>query len=333
MPDTLPLKPIDAELSEKLKHTIDQRAELRDALKPIVSAGLSNVVFIGAGGSLIASYAAHYLLEREALFPVFKIQSDEFNTMLPKRFGKGTVAFLASHTGTTKETVAAAKNAKALGATVFAVTKADSALASEVDHVFLGESDLFYLIAAYALMELTSVQRNWADVDAFLENYPTAAVHACEQNEPAAEAIALALMDAPETMVLGSGPSAGWAYGLAMCYLQEMQWKSASSFNSGEFFQGAFEMIDDNSAVINIIGEDASRPMALRAQKFLKTYATKNTHEVDVAKLELPGIPKPMRADASPLLVALLMGRIAKHYEAVRGHDLEQRRYMFKVEY
>jgi len=152
VPDILPLKPIDAELSEKLKHTIDQRAELRDALKPIVSAGLSNVVFIGAGGSLIASYAAHYLLEREALFPVFKIQSDEFNTMLPKRFGKGTVAFLASHTGTTKETVAAAKNAKALGATVFAVTKADSALASEVDHVFLGESDLFYLIAAYALM-------------------------------------------------------------------------------------------------------------------------------------------------------------------------------------
>jgi hypothetical protein len=31
--------------------------------------------------------------------------------------------------------------------------------------------------------------------------------------------------------------------------------------------------------------------------------------------------------------VAVLMGRLAKHYESLRGHDLEQRHFMFKVEY
>ena len=56
--------------------------------------------------------------------------------------------------------------------------------------------------------------------------------------------------DEPITYVLGSGPCYGWAYGLAMCFLQEMQWKHAAAFNTGEFFQGAFEMVDDDTAVL-----------------------------------------------------------------------------------
>lgn len=28
-----------------------------------------------------------------------------------------------------------------------------------------------------------------------------------------------------------------------------------------------------------------------------------------------------------------VIARLAQHYEAVRGHDLDQRHYMFKVEY
>ena len=33
------------------------------------------------------------------------------------------------------------------------------------------------------------------------------------------------------------------------------------------------------------------------------------------------------------IVVAALANRLAQHYEAVRGHDLETRRYMFKVDY
>ena len=51
------------------------------------------------------------------------------------------------------------------------------------------------------------------------------------------------------------------------------------------------------------------------------------------AALELPGIPKSVRGEVSPLVVAALANRLAQQYEAVRGHDLETRRYMFKVEY
>jgi fructoselysine 6-phosphate deglycase len=117
-----------------------------------------------------------------------------------------------------------------------------------------------------------------------------------------------------------------------MCFLQEMQWKHAAAFNTGEFFQGAFEMVDDDTAVLLWLGEDASRPMAERGRTFLETYCKKAQY-VDVRDLELPGIPAGLRADVSPIVVAALANRLAQHYEAVRGHDLEQRRYMFKVEY
>jgi fructoselysine-6-P-deglycase FrlB-like protein len=111
-----------------------------------------------------------------------------------------------------------------------------------------------------------------------------------------------------------------------------MQWKHAMSFNTGEFFQGAFEMVDDDTAVLLWLGEDASRPMAERGKAFLETYCKKAQY-VDVRDLELPGIPASMRGDVSPLVIAALANRLAQHYEAVRGHDLETRRYMFKVDY
>ena len=67
-------------------------------------------------------------------------------------------------------------------------------------------------------------------------------------------------------------------------------------------------------------------------KRFLDTYCKKAQY-VDVKDLELPGIPAAMRADVSPIVVGALANRLAQHYESVRGHDLETRRYMFKVEY
>src|SRR4051812_7258707 len=106
MTATLPLKPIDANTVEKLTSTVSERAAIRDALRPVVEAGLRNVYFVGAGGSLICSAPAHYLLQRAAGFPAFQLQSDELNTSVPALMGSGSLVVLASYTGTTKETVA-----------------------------------------------------------------------------------------------------------------------------------------------------------------------------------------------------------------------------------
>lgn len=332
--DPLPLKPIEPDLESKIAATLANRGELAAAIQAVVDAGLRDVVFIGAGGSLIAANAAFYMLERQSDLSVFKMQSDEVNTAQPRRLGPGTLAFLASHTGTTKETVAAAAFAKERGATVLSVTKADSPLAAASTKAFTGESDVFYVLAAYLLMKATGTPLDWSKVEQLLVALPAALVRASEESEVPAERVAQAFKDYDITFVLASGPSSAWSYGLAMCYLQEMQWKHAFGYNSGEFFQGSFEVIDDpRVAIINVLTDDPSRPMGERAQRFLDTYAPDRTQTIDVRDFTMPGIPAELRGDVSPLAVALLMGRVARHYEYLRNHNMDLRRYMFKVEY
>lgn len=332
MSETLPLKPIDADTVDKLTATIAERDAIAEVVGGAVERGLRNVYFVGAGGSLICSYPAHYVLQQKASFPAFQLQSDELNTSVPALMGPGSLVVLASYTGITKETVAAAKTAKGTGATVIAAAKEGSPLAEAVDVAFSGKSDLFELVVAFELLAATGADLDTKAVDEALAALPGAVCHAIEQAEPQLADIAEAFKDEPITYVLGSGPSYGWAYGFAMCFLQEMQWKHAAAFNSGEFFQGAFEMVDDDTAVLVWLGEDASRPMGERAVRFLDRYSKKAQY-VDVRSLELPGIPQSARGHVSPIVVGALANRLAQHYESVRGHDLGQRRYMFKVEY
>lgn len=332
MPDTRPLKPIDVDTIDKLRNAVGERSAIAAALAPIVQGGLRNVYFVGAGGSIICSWPAHYLLQQKASFPAFQMQSDELNSSVPALMGPGSLVVLASYTGKTKETVRAAATARATGATVIAAAKEGSPLAAEVDVAFSGKSDVFELVVAYTLLELTGAPLDWAAVGAALEALPEAVLSAVQESESALADIAETYQDEPITYILGSGPTYGWAYGLAMCFLQEMQWKHAAAFNTGEFFQGAFEMVDDDTPVLLWMGEDATRPMAERGKRFLDTYC-KKAKVVDLADLTLPGIPAELRGDVTGIVAGALANRLAQHYESVRGHDLEQRRYMFKVDY
>ncbi|MDP9221543.1 MAG: SIS domain-containing protein [Actinomycetota bacterium] len=332
MPDILPLKPIDVDTEDKLRAAIGERAAIADAIAPLVQSGLRNVYFVGAGGSIICSYPAHYVLQQRGTVPAYQVQSDELNSSIPKLMGPGSLVVLASYTGKTKETVQAATTAKSTGATVIAAAKEGSPLAEAADIAFSGKSDMFELLVAYAVLAATGGDLDTAELDGTLEALPAAVLSAIEESEHALADVANSFKDEPITYVLGSGPCYGWAYGLAMCFLQEMQWKHAAAFNTGEFFQGAFEMVDNDTAVLLWLGDDASRPMAERGKRFLETYCKKARY-VDVSDLALPGIPAGFRGDVSGIVVGALANRLAQHYEALRGHDLEQRHYMFKVDY
>jgi fructoselysine-6-P-deglycase FrlB-like protein len=332
MPETLPLKPIDADTVDKLRDAVAQREAIAAAIAPVLAGGLRNVYFVGAGGSIICSYPAHYVLQQRGSVPTFQVQSDELNSSVPQLMGPGSLVVLASYTGKTKETVQAARTARSTGATVIAAAKEGSPLAEAVEIAFSGKSDVFELLVAYEVLKGTGAELDLAALDQALEALPTAVRSAIEECEDGLAEIADAFKDEPITYVLGSGPCYGWAYGLAMCFLQEMQWKHAAAFNTGEFFQGAFEMVDDDVAVLLWLGDDATRPMAERGRRFLERYCRKARY-VDVAELTLPDIPPEFRGDVSGIVVGALANRLAQHYESLRGHDLDQRHYMFKVDY
>jgi fructoselysine-6-P-deglycase FrlB-like protein len=79
-------------------------------------------------------------------------------------------------------------------------------------------------------------------------------------------------------------------------------------------------------------GEDETRPVIDRVEAFLHKN-TKRCRVIDSEDYSLPGVPASVRGHISPLLLSTLSKRLAEHYQAVTGHSLKDRRYMFKTTY
>ena len=341
---TLPLKPLPTEHRHGLDIALGQRPEIEALAARVVAAGLKNVFLTGSGGGLLTHTPVQYILERgTARFPTFAYSANELIFREPAALGSGSLVLVASNTGTTPEVVEAARFARARGATVVSYTRlADSPLAQASDAAFAygddkGIGDPKQTAEALTVLAILRATGDLAPeaYDAHLralDALPDALLDAVRQSEDLNHRVAEALKDEPIIYVLGSGPNVGVAYCLAMCYLQEMQWKHAAHFDAAEFLHGAMEVVTDETAVILYLGEEATRPIDERAKRFLDRY-TRKAWYVDARDLALPGIEPAMRPFVSTYALFALQSRLAEHFEAVRGHDLKDRRYMFKVEY
>lgn len=344
LPPVTQLKPLVTEPRAGLLRALDQRADIEAFAAEMVGRGLRNVFLVGSGGGLLTHEGLQYLLERRSThFATFALSANEFIYRAPAALGAGSLVVLASNTGTTPEVVEAAGFARERGATVVAVTKhADSPLAkaatvawSYEDDSGIGDPKTVQLAQlGLALLRDTGDldQAEYAAHLQALDALPRALISAVQETEEANAAIARDLHDAPVIYVIGAGPNHGTAYCLAMCYLQEMQWKDAASFDSAEFLHGAMEVVTDQTAVIQFLGEEATRPIDDRAKAFLERY-TSRARYIDARDLTLPGIAPGMRPFVSHFALDVVMSRLAQHFEAATGHDLQNRRYMFKVPY
>ncbi len=342
----IPLQPIPRD-RRAIEIALGQRSEIEALAKRLVADGLRNVYLVGCGGSLIALQPLHYLLERRSTqLPVTALPAMELIYRSPASFGPGSLAVLVSHTGTTKETVQAAKFAREHGATVVAATKLSTsplAQAAEVaftydvaaeDHGTGDPKDFTLALLGLSLLRETGEM----PADEYerhlrtLERLPDALVEACEQTEALSARIATALKDEPIIYVLGSGANEATAYCLSMCFLQEMQWKHAAHFNAMEFLHGAMEVVTEDTPVIVFLSEEATRPIDERAKAFVEKYSRKGWF-IDSRDLSLTGVDESERPYASTFALDAVMARLARHFEAATGHDLQERRYMFKVDY
>jgi len=311
----------------------------------VVASGLPSVYLLGSGGGLVAHGLLHYELERRAThFPAFVLSANEFIYRHPAQLMPGSLVVVASNTGMTTEVVRAAEVAKSRGATVAAVTRLPEspvAKASDVAWTYPDDDDgvgdpkqLALALLGNSLLHETgdlSLTDYTARV-ASLEALPDVMLEACQQTEELNRRIAAELAPAPIIYVLGAGPNHAIAYGFAMCYLQEMQWKHAASFDSAEFLHGAMEVVVDDVPVIVLMGEAETRPIDERARAFVEKY-TRRGFVIDTRDLALTGIAPEARGYASAFVLSALTGRLAHHFEAATGHALKLRRYMFQVEY
>ncbi|GAA2895697.1 SIS domain-containing protein [Streptosporangium fragile] len=342
MSSKLPLRPVDPLISEVIGGTVNQRGVAAKVAAEAAGRGVTDVFFLGCGGSWASSVPAHSTLSAGATGLVsHNVNAAEFLAAPSPRLSERSLVVASSHSGNTPETVAAARLAKEAGAYLVSVaTDDDNPLGELGDATFTYHSEKTITAAKHVLLgqlvqELLRAGGASLDYDAVQRGYealPQALAEATEAHEEKSARIAREIGDADMTYVVGGGNTYGLAFLLSVCYLMEMQWKKSACVASGDFFHGAFEMVVDDAPVILFRSEDHTRAMADRVADFLPRF-TSRAYVLDSASVELPGVPAAARAELSAPVLANIITRLADHYESVTGHSLDERRYMHKMAY
>ncbi len=247
-----------------------------------------------------------------------------------------------SDSGNTKEIIESANYAKARGAvTICGLGTENSALEKLVDYSVVNTSKdpysadadylIQYLFFGY-LLHKRNEMKDYADFVENLEKLPEAMAAVKEKADVQAAEFVRKYKDENYHIFTAGGNTWGEVYCYAMCVLEEMQWIRTKSVHSSDFFHGTLELVDDNTHVVVVKGEDESRAVCDRIQKFCERY-TKKLTVYDAKDYELAGISGKFRPLFSPLVICGALGRINPHLQDATGHDLTFRRYYKVVEY
>jgi fructoselysine 6-phosphate deglycase len=265
----------------------------------------------------------------------------EFVEQAPPRLDGRTLVLLASKSGTTPETVAAAaflrdKPCRTVAFSLFA----DKPLARTADTCFLaGETDESF-VALFMLMQaliggLLEARDGWDLADPLLRSLralPEAIAEAASANDERASDEARLYKDDRILYHVASGPCFTTAYVFGVCILMEMLWLHSVPIEAAEFFHGPFEIVDRNTPLILILGEDPSRPLMERVVRFCKKY-TERLMVYDSRDFEMKGIDPAIRPIVAPYIIQAALKRISAKLSVWHNQPLTTRRYMWKTEY
>ena len=323
--------------------------EIKDIIAKVVAeknekGGVKNVYCLACGGSYASFYPMEYFLRNEAAdLPVHSVSGNEFVHATPKALGENTVVFAMSLAGGTKETVEAAKKAKAAGATVIALCSMhDVPFEEAADYTVIYRIDIGYpvdeqnqikiLALAVELLNQTEGYEYYDKMVDGLSKISGICAKAIEQVKTSAIKFGEKYKDEPIIYTMGSGPSARVAYMQAICMFMEMEWVHSSSIHTGEYFHGPFEITDTQTPFMIFMSEGKTRPLDERALKFLRGYA-KKIIIVDNKEFGINTIEDEVVEYFNPILHWALALEYSEGLAKAKKHPLLMRRYMYKVEY
>ena len=305
--------------------------------------GLKHVYFVACGGSKAAIFPGLYLLQSEAkTFSATTYTSNEFVHATPKELDERCVAVICSLKAT-PETVKAVETANAKGAITIAMTGSmETGMAKVGQYVVVysngAPQDYSNSNQACSLrigFELLHQIEGWDKYDKAMDAYQyinEIVDEAKKECLPAAQAWAEKEKDEPVFYVLASGSNYGVAYSMCCCHFMEMQWKHAVCLHTGEYFHGPFETTDKKLPMVLIMGEGRTRALDERCLKFLKTYA-ENFIVIDFKEPNKGRIDPDVVEFFNPVVLIPIERYYVFQMSQVTGHSMDERRYMYKVEY
>ncbi|PKR86416.1 SIS domain-containing protein [Heyndrickxia camelliae] len=333
----------DEELFLRLveKEGLQFRGQIEEIVDTISNKGYSNIFLIGAGGTIAMMYPYEYILKSNSTIDVHAEIAAEFLVMNHKHFTKDSVCIFASVSGTTKETLEAAAYCKEKGATTIAlVAEPDTPLTKMVDYCITTGSekhsfDTFFMLLYMFVFRFMYNRNEFPQYDQFTKEVsllPRAILNAVKAFDKKAEEFAIKHKNTDYHMLVGSGNLWGNTYSYAMCILEEMQWIHAKSIHAAEFFHGTLEMVVEDTSVVLLKGEDETRPLMDRVERFAEKI-TKQLTIIDTKDFAMEGISEEFRKHFSVSINWAVLSRISVYLERERNHSLDLRRYYRKMEY
>lgn len=328
---------------EVLEKAIDNIDEINAAVDGICEKGYKNLYLVGSGGTYSMASPVTYLLKTHSSIPWYWEIAAELVKAKPVSLGKDSVVITASLSGTTVETIEAAKYAQSLGAKVISLVGEDGCPLSECsDYVFenkkasndnlVEEIYIQYFAIAARFMKNNGEFPEYDSFMGALKKMPDVLQGVREQQDAAALEFATRHKDTPFHMCVGSGNVWGETYCFAMCVLEEMQWIATKSIHAAEFFHGTIEMTDPEMSFMLFKSEDETRPLVDRVERFVRQHTDK-VQVWDTRDFKLEGVEENVRPLVSPLVMSAMLERVSTHLSILRDHDLDIRRYYRVVEY
>ncbi|MDQ0253025.1 fructoselysine 6-phosphate deglycase [Evansella vedderi] len=304
---------------------------------------VENFYFVACGGSMASLATGDYFINRELETPSRVYTSNEFIHMNPRGLGKNSVVILRSHSGTTPETVEAAKFAREKGAVTIAISMEETSPLCEaaeytVHYNYKDGSDAIdgevgvYFSLIFGIISALSSDEKYQRVLSQLSNLENLFESNKKQTLDRAYKFGMDYKREKIIYTMGSGAYYHQAYSFTSCLLMEMLWIHSNAIHSGEYFHGPFEITDYDVPFLIIKGEGPIRPLDQRAIDFAAKFSEK-VEVLDVAELDYTGVDEDLREYFGPAIVGVVLRQYADGLAEHTGHPLSVRRYMWKMEY
>jgi fructoselysine 6-phosphate deglycase len=305
--------------------------------------GIRRIFFTGCGAPHYMMRVLAYWAKRTSKsLDIRNYFSAELIHQDPAALDTNTLVLLGSNSGKTKETVQAAQYLQGKACHTVAITQhKNSPLGKNSDDVIAyGETKEGYF-SSYMLGQifmsalLDKLEPGWdlhVELAASLPHLPAALANAKSANLAWAAEQAELFADDRIIYVIGAGPMFTTAYTFASCFLMEMQRMHAHPLEAAEFFHGPFEVVDEWTPIIILLGEGPSRPEAERVVQFCQQHA-KRFVVMDCKDFPMKNIRPAVRALAAPFILDAALTGLVENLAVVHDFPLTTRRYMGKVDY
>jgi fructoselysine 6-phosphate deglycase len=312
---------------------------VREVAEKISQAKNPRVYFIGGGASQCASIGGKYLLNRFTSVSAEATNGYQFLSQLPFSLDPDSFIFATSYSGTTPEVLEVVAQAKEKSVTTIGLTNTlETPLAKASDYVLDYQNKavytvplaIFYWVAAEVMkMRYESVSVS-EEIKRSLKELPNLYPSHIEGTRTLARELAEKFVSEEGFYVLGSGPLYGLAYKLALSVVIENLWIDGCPIDTGDFYHGPIEIVPPDTsakqrmAFMHLLGTDISRKASLRAVEFCEK---RNGRQVVFDAADFPQFGELF----SPFALFAPTEWFIMYLSALRGHDVDERRYMGMV--